>query len=379
MHTYIYLPIQIALLLGIPWLSQYAQSKKMIGGWLNPVLICYGTGMLFSVIPPPHWGFEISHWFRDLTLLFGIPLLLYATNLSQWWKSSRKPLFSFVLCVLSGWILAVTSGIFWQTTWPEALTMSSMMVGLYTGGTPNMNAVGRALQVDDSLLLMANTSDILLGGLFLLFLTSVAKPLYRSFLPAYEESQISEPSEAAQANAHRPPLWQPLLLTVGVVAASVGTTFLIMGNIGESSITVLLLALTTYSLLVAQWPRVRSWTGTFAMGEYFLLVFCVALGMLADFSAIFSTGTQVILFMAGVLFGTVLLHVLLARWWKIDADTVLISSTAALYGPVFVAQVASAIGNKSLVFSGIALGLLGYALGNFLGVGTFYFLQLILG
>ena len=379
MHTYIYLTIQIALLLGIPWLSQYAQSKKMIGGWLNPVLICYGTGMLFSVIPPPHWGFEISHWFRDVTLLLGIPLLLYATNLGQWWKSSRKPLFSFALCVISGWILAISSGLFWHSSWPEAQMMSGMMVGLYTGGTPNMNAVGRALQVNDSLLSMANTSDILLGGLFLLFLTSVAKPLYRTFLPAYQENPMAPSMEAAQENTKRPPLWQPLLLTLGVVAASVGTTFLITGNIGESSITILLLALTAYSLLVAQWPRVRNWAGTFAMGEYFLLVFCVALGMLADFSAIFSTGSQVILFMAGVLFGTVLLHLLLARWWNIDADTVLVSSTAALYGPVFVAQVASAIGNKSLVFSGIALGLLGYALGNFLGIGTFYFLQLILG
>ncbi len=211
MHTYIYLTIQIALLLGIPWLSQYAQSKKMIGGWLNPVLICYGTGMLFSVIPPPHWGFEISHWFRDVTLLLGIPLLLYATNLGQWWKSSRKPLFSFALCVISGWILAISSGLFWHSSWPEAQMMSGMMVGLYTGGTPNMNAVGRALQVNDSLLSMANTSDILLGGLFLLFLTSVAKPLYRTFLPAYQENPMAPSMEAAQENTKRPPLWQPLL------------------------------------------------------------------------------------------------------------------------------------------------------------------------
>ncbi|MEM1217475.1 MAG: DUF819 family protein [Bacteroidota bacterium] len=379
MHTYIYVPIQIALLLGIPWLSQYAQSQKRIGGWLNPVIICYGTGILFSIIPPPHWGYEIAHWFRDLTLLLGIPLLLYATNLSQWWKSSKEPLFSFVLCIISGWILAVSSGFFWSSSWPEAKSMSGMMVGLYTGGTPNMNAVGRALRVDDSLLLMANTTDILLGGLLLVFLTSVAKPIYRRFLPAYSAPSNTELSETTDTTSVRPPIWQPLLLTVGVVGASVGITFLTMGGLGESSITVLLLALTSFSLIVAQWPRVRSWGGTFALGEYFLLVFCVALGMLVDFSAIFSTGTQVIIFMTSVLAGTVILHLLLARWWKIDADTVLISSTAALYGPVFVAQVASAIGNKSLVFSGIALGLLGYALGNFLGIGTFYFLQWILG
>ena len=57
---------------------------------------------------------------------------------------------------------------------------------------------------------------------------------------------------------------------------------------------------------------------------------------------------------------------------------VMITSTAAIYGPVFVGQIASAIGNKKLIFTGIALGLLGFAVGNYLGIGLAYILKTIL-
>jgi len=72
------------------------------------------------------------------------------------------------------------------------------------------------------------------------------------------------------------------------------------------------------------------------------------------------------------------LHLLLARLFRIDRDTVMITSTAALYGPVFVAQVATVIGNKKLVLAGIALGLLGYAIGNYLGLSLAYVLKNLL-
>ena len=46
----------------------------------------------------------------------------------------------------------------------------------------------------------------------------------------------------------------------------------------------------------------------------------------------------------------------------------MIAGTAAIYGPVFIGQIASTIDNRSLVFPGIALGLLGIAMGNYVGI-----------
>ncbi len=70
-----------------------------------------------------------------------------------------------------------------------------------------------------------------------------------------------------------------------------------------------------------------------------------------------------------VVFGSVLLHYLLAILFRVDRDTLIITSTAAIFGPAFIGPVANAIGNKGIIPIGIALGLIGYAIGNFLGIG----------
>ncbi len=54
--------------------------------------------------------------------------------------------------------------------------------------------------------------------------------------------------------------------------------------------------------------------------------------------------------------------------FKIDADTTLISSVALINSPLFVPMVAQAMKNKSVIISGITIGIVGYAIGNYLGV-----------
>ena len=104
-------------------------------------------------------------------------------------------------------------------------------------------------------------------------------------------------------------------------------------------------------------------------------MFCVAVGMLANFANILENGLSLVLFMAVAWVITVCLHWLLCFFFKIDTDTALIASTAAIYGPVFIGQIASTIGNRKLVFPGIALGLLGIALGNYVGISVAWLMK----
>ncbi|MBS4059644.1 MAG: DUF819 family protein, partial [Bacteroidetes bacterium] len=61
------------------------------------------------------------------------------------------------------------------------------------------------------------------------------------------------------------------------------------------------------------------------------------------------------------------MHVLLSKIFKIDADTVMITSTAMICSPPFVPVVAGAIKNKEVILPGITIGIIGYAIGNYLG------------
>ena len=78
------------------------------------------------------------------------------------------------------------------------------------------------------------------------------------------------------------------------------------------------------------------------------------------------------------MYGTFLLHLLFCYLLRIDRDTSLITAVAAIYGPAFIGQIASVIKNRKMLLSGISTGLIGYAIGNFLGLGMNHLLQMLL-
>jgi len=47
----------------------------------------------------------------------------------------------------------------------------------------------------------------------------------------------------------------------------------------------------------------------------------------------------------------------------------MITSTAGVFGPAFIMPVARALRNDEIVLPGILCGILGYAIGNYLGIG----------
>jgi uncharacterized membrane protein len=69
-----------------------------------------------------------------------------------------------------------------------------------------------------------------------------------------------------------------------------------------------------------------------------------------------------------VIFTSLALHVALCRLTDIDRDTTVITSTAALFGPAFIGPVSVRLGNRGVFVSGLMSGLVGYAVGNYLGL-----------
>jgi uncharacterized membrane protein len=63
-------------------------------------------------------------------------------------------------------------------------------------------------------------------------------------------------------------------------------------------------------------------------------------------------------------------HHLLAGLARIDHDTFIVSSAANLLSPPFVGVACKAVDNKELIAPGVTAGLVGYAIGNFLGVAV---------
>lgn len=368
---------QCLLILGFPIFSIWFCKRYPIGKWLSPVVLCYAIGIIIANVTNLPIQEEVSTQFSEISILLAIPLLLYSTDIAAWLKYARSTVLSFALCMISAILVSVLMAFLFQNSFEDTPTYAGMMLGLFTGGAPNMQAVGMMLEAESEDFVLLNAADIFIGGCYLIFLTSVAHRFFGTFLPDFQlNEEMSNQSKdiVSSENKNIVSYLIALGITILVVGVAVGITLALTGAL--KSVVLIILLLTTFAIGLSFFPFFRNLKGSFELGEYFLLVFCVAIGLLADFGSIWEKGGMVILYMASVWLTIVALHSLFSYFFKIDRDTLMITATAAIYGPVFVGQVASAIGNRALIFSGMATGLIGYALGNYLGVGLAKLLEL---
>jgi uncharacterized membrane protein len=258
--------------------------------------------------------------------------------------------------------------------------MAGMTVGVYTGGTPNMSAIGLALEVTDEKFVLINGADVILSAVYLLFLMTVARRVLRKFLPAFQGAVFERSPHGSGLEAD--PV-EALKTQPRAVAAAIGLSVLVAAvtvavvSIFDDSLPIapVILSVTTLGIALSFVPRIRNLTGAYETGQYLLLIFAVAIGTLANIREMADAFSTVFVFVAIVLGASILLHYLLAALFRIDADTVLITSTAAVFGPAFVGPIAAVLKNREIVVSGLTTGVVGYAVGNYAGLAIAYLLQ----
>jgi uncharacterized membrane protein len=108
---------------------------------------------------------------------------------------------------------------------------------------------------------------------------------------------------------------------------------------------------------------------------YFILVFSLIVSSMANLSRLADVSLVILSYIILVIFGSLLVQSVLSKIFKIDTDTMMITSTAFICSPPFVPVVASALRNKEVIISGLTVGIIGYAIGNYLGITLAYLLK----
>lgn len=364
--------------------------------WLDKigaVILCYLVGLILGTIGPDGAAVgELKNTVSSAAVALALPLLLFSVNVGAWSRLAGKATLSMVLAFVSIGIV-VTGGYFLiRDVMPDAWQLGGLAVGLYTGGTPNLAAIRTALSVDADVYIAMHTYDTVIGMFYLLFAMSVAKPLFRLFLPKFERSAKdrghttaageegdveADVSENFTGILQRKTLF-PLLGAFGVAVLIVGASLGIAELFpADHSDAVTILSITALAVAASFVPRLRSIERTFAAGMYLIYIFCIAVGSMADFRGLFAYINGPLLgFVVLSVFGSLFLHALLARVFKIDVDTMIITSVAAICSPPFVPGVANALKNRSIILSGLYTGIIGYAVGNFAGISVAYLLRL---
>lgn len=356
--------------LGFPFFILRAEKKSRAIKWISPIIICYLVGILIGNLPWISLNQEVLEYTSMGSVILAIPLLLFSAHLPVLLKQVKPALFSYFLGVVS--VVACAGLAYWifRERISEAYNASGMMVGVYTGGTQNMAAIGTGLGVEGETFVILNSADIIFTGIYFFFLLSVAKRVLGKVLPVKSDSK--KVSDAARPEGNHLEsrgnflqIIAGMVLTMVLVGIAAGSSFLIFNKL---NMPLVILLISTMGIAASYIRSIRFLPGTYSTANYLLLVFAVAMGSMVDVAELIKDSSALFWFCGFVVLGSILLHYLLAVFFRIDRDILIISSTAAIYGAPFIAPVAQAIGNKNLITIGISLALIGYAIGNFLGI-----------
>ena len=367
--------IQVLVIFIVPVIILILRKKYEKISFLSPVLIAYVIGLLYINI-----GFKVDSEFSlsisEFAVPLAIPLILFAVDFVAWSKMSKKTVISFFLVIVSATLASILGFLIFKDNIPEANKVAGMLVGVYTGGTPNLMAIGQATNVSTNILIQVNGADFIVGGIYFFIVISVLKPILKKILPAYSESAISEniyslSDEEKKVKIALIEIGVAFLIALIIVAISVGVSMIVFGKLNTGIVLLLLKSLSIWVYFIKELRKVK-WT--YELGEYFILVFSVAMGSLVKIPELFNSIDAVFMNVLFVVLSCVIIHVVLAKIFKIDVDTVIITSSAGIYGPAFIPSIAESIKNRNVIVSGLTSGLVGYAIGNYLGVLIYYLL-----
>lgn len=373
-----------------PALLLFLSTRFHIVNKIGIVVICYAGGLILgniNVIPESITGFSDN--LMSVSILLGIPLVLFSENIMKWAKMAKYTFISLVLGVVSVVVLVIIGFFLFREKIPEIWKVSGMMIGIYTGGTPNLAAIATSLGVDRELYIMTHTVELVVGALILLFLITGAKPLFGLFLKPYKagsddvqpELDVSdfESYEGFFTKASVPGLLKSFLVSVVIFGSGYGITFIFPEG-SEARTTAAVLTVTTLGILASMVPAINRIKRSFQLGMYFIYIFCVIVASNANMAALFAAENvslllNMFMFITLVIVGSLLLHSLLSWIFRISVDDYIITSTALSNSPPFVPVVAAALRNKQVVVPGMIIGVIGYAIGNYLGVAIAYLLK----
>jgi uncharacterized membrane protein len=319
--------------------------------------------------------YRLQDLVASIAIPLALPLLLFSLKIKVWFRMSGKTMISMMLAVVSA-ITVITIGFhLFKGDLESPEKIAGMLVALYTGGTPNLASLKEMLSVDAETYIMTHTYDTVVSVVYLLFLISVGKHLFRFFLPSYpmiKDSQVFESitfKEKPYAGFFLRETLKGLVFAIGVAllifAISVGVSLLVPSS---AMMLVVILSITSLSISASFISRINAIEKSFELGMYFIIVFSFVVATMADIHKLLNISGALFAYISIVVFGALGIHSVLCRIFKVDSDTFMVTSTALVCSPPFVPMVAGALKNKEVVVSGLTVGIMGYAIGNYLGV-----------
>lgn len=349
-------------------------------GKVGPIMVLYAIGMIIGNLPVlPVEIKPLQDMIPNIMVPLAIPMLLFGCTFSR--KELRLQVKLCASGFLSVCIAVVVGYLFFGRHVEQGAQLGGIMSGMYTGGMVNAAALQAIFRVDSENYILLSSYDIIISFLYLVFLISVGIPMFRRLYGEHkkeisqsDQEEISRQIEKTKENPYRKllsregmrQLGKALLLTIGIVAVSGGVALLLPD---DWFMVVFILLITTLGVVASFFPAVRKLDTSYDAGMYLIYIFSITIASMADFSNLqIEGGVNLLIFLTIAIFGSLLIHALFCRLMRVDADSMMVSSVSFINSPPFVPMTSAAMRNKNALVTGLAAGIVGYALGNHFGV-----------
>jgi len=269
---------------------------------------------------------------------------------------------------------------------PETWKLSGQFTGTYTGGGANFAALGRAFDTSPDLFSAATAADVIITAIWMMVCLAVPVLLGRpkgTAQPERSPGKGDNPHEEKPVTLERTlndtvrpvSLRDAAALVVVAVGAVWGAGFLS----GVIPLIPEVLWLTTLVLVMAQVPAIKGLPGGALFGNYLILLFLASNGARSVIANLVAMGPPVFYYaiITVALHGVVIFGV--GRLARLDLATLAVASQANVGGAASAIALASARGYHDRLVPGVAVGLVGYAVGNYLGMAVGLFMRGLIG
>lgn len=346
-------------------LERRLPAFKALGAALVGILL----GMLLSntgVLPGTSPTYA---WLASTGVSLAVVLILLNVDIASVRSAGPRMLGAFVIGAVASAVGATIAFlVVGQAVGPEGWKLAGQFAGTYTGGGMNFAALGRALGTSSDLFTAGIAADVALTAVWMAACLVAPLVLGRSPVADTADGTAAPTPEGGVVQALTSSLRALAIVDLAaLVGIAIGTLWLAGQLAALMPLLPEVLWLSTIALTLAQIPAIRKLAGGALLGNYLLLLFLAGNGAQSVLANIFRVGPAVFWFAAI----TITVHGVgifgVGRFFGIDAGTLAVASQANVGGPASAVALAGARGYTDRVLPGVAVGLLGYAVGNYSG------------
>ncbi|GAB5458803.1 MAG: DUF819 family protein [Henriciella sp.] len=357
-------------------------DEAPLGRWIPGALVVLIAGIVFANITPGYLSEAATGGIASIGLPVAIALLLLKANIRRILKEAGTVLVPFLLACV-GTVIGVLLAAVMLPSFEDKAMMGGVVGSTLIGGSMNFLAVSEATGFSASDQYAGTLAvDVLLGVsyLSLLFLLARSTWFVSLFPHSVSESESQPPQSVIGLRREKAAQFSgPMSAMVGIAIALIAFSCSgwIANALGLANFALLFLTAIVIAIASLFPGFCERLIHIEALALVILYAFFFVIGSALDLSKLSAESLYPFAFYGLVLSVHVFVLFGAARLFKLDIRSVLIASNASILGPPTAAGMAAANQWRSLVTPALLIGLLGYVLANFIGVGLVILLQIM--